>query len=141
MLNLNQNLKVTQYVDAPANTVAHDVAWVDMRDFERILIAYCRTVGTDVTALKVLGNAAANGSGTDVELVADFDSVPDAVGDYAFVEVSAQEIREKGRAAGIDLRYVSLNATNGTAGDTAVVTYVRGAAKHAQADLTADAVA
>ena len=141
MLNLKQNLAVTQYVDAPGNTTAHDVAWVDMRDFERILIAYTRVVGTGVTALKVLGNSAANGGGTDVELAADFDSVPDAVGDYAFVELSAQQIKEKARAAGYEVRYVSLNATNGTAGDTAAVTYIRGAAKHAQAGLTADVVA
>jgi len=141
MLNLKQNLAVTQYVDAPGATTAHDVGWVDMRDFERILIAYCRTSGTDVTALKVLGNSAANGSGTDVELVADFDSAPDAVGDYAFVELSAQQIKELARAAGYEVRYVSLNATNGTAGDTAVVTYIRGAAKHAQSGLTADSVA
>jgi hypothetical protein len=140
---LSEVLKVTQYDFDPDGTSAVDVAWVDMRDYDRIMFLFFRTVGTSDVTVKVLGNSASNGSGTDVEIVALTNAAfgdPDAVGDYVFVEVSQDDLIAASATDGA-CRYVSLNLAFGTGTDEAVVTYIRGGAKHPQSGLTANAVA
>lgn len=141
---LSEVLKVTHYDFDPDVTTAVDVAWVDMRDFDRILFSFFRTVGTSDVTVQVLGNAQSNGGGTDVTIKTATNAAfgdPDAVGDYAFIEASADEIVAAGKAAGIDVRYVSLNLALATGTDEAVVTYVRGGPKFPADSLTANVIA
>jgi hypothetical protein len=122
---LSERLKVTHYDFDPDVTTAVDVAWVDMQDADRILMSFFRTVGTSDITLQVLGNSASNGSGTDVVIKsktnAEFGD-PDAVGDYAFIEVSADELVAASESG---CRYVSLNLAFATGTDEGVVTYVK----------------
>lgn len=129
--------------DPADSTVATDVAWVDLRDYENFLVMVMASAltGLGVTAFKILANAASDGSGTDYEIKAHaVGSAPDAVGDFLVLECSAEEIAQIGAAAGVNLRYVSANLTCANAADEAVVYYERANPRFAYADLTADHV-
>lgn len=129
---LLSQLAITQYDVDPAGdtTSAFDIAWVDMRDFENFAFSFFRTIGTGDVTVKILGNAQADGSGTDVEIKSWTNATfgdPDAVGDYAFGECTAEEIAQEAADAGVEnVRYVSVNIAFTTGTDEAVVTYVRG---------------
>lgn len=134
---IRSRMKVTQYDFDPDGTDAVDVAWVDMRDFGRFLASFFRTVGTsDLDTFRIIANSASDGSGTDV-VVRSKTVDPDAVGDYVFIECTAQELA----ALGDDLRYVSLQVEFATGTDEGVVTYIRSDPRFAYDELTADAVA
>lgn len=132
-------LKITAYHDAPGNTAAHDVGWVDMSNYESFLASYLRTSGTGGLAYKILANSDSAGGGTDVT-VATGTATPDTDGDYCFLEVSAADVQAAAATAGTTARYVSLNLTNATSGDEGAVTYILGRGKGAK-DLTADSIA
>lgn len=127
----------------PDSTNATDVAWVDMRDYGGILIGFFRTVGVSDLTFTVLANAASDGSGTDVTVATKTLTgvQPNAVGDYTWLEVTAEQIRAACEAAGVDGRYISCNLTFGTNTDEGVVYYERYEPRFAYADLTADAIA
>jgi len=132
---------ITLYKFTPGATTATDIAWVDMRNYDSFLIGYLRISGTDTTTIKILANAESDGSGTDVT-VKTMTADPDAVDDYAFLEVTAQEVQEQARLAGVaDIRYVTANCTNGTAGDEGAVVYVLGRPHRKYENLTADSIA
>lgn len=139
---LRSSLAVTQYDHDPDGTGAVDVAWVDMRDYNAILIAFFRTVGTSDLTFTVLANSASDGSGTDVTVkTKTISSQPDAVGDYVFEEVTAEEIAQSATDAGeTGVRYVSANLTLATGTDEGVVTYIRRGIRNYR-DQTADTVA
>ena len=132
---LRAELNCTMYeldAEGPA-----DVAWVDMNEYESILIGVMRSVGTGaLDEFRILANSASGGSRTDVEikdLGATIEATVDAVGDYVWLEASAEEIG----AAGADLRYVSASVGHATATDESVVTYIR-KGKRAYKDQTAN---
>ena len=137
---LSERLKVTHYdEDAATATNAHDIGWVDMKDYDRILVtAFASALtGVGVTAFSIIGNTDASGGGSDVTIVSHaVGSAPDAVGDYLVLECSKDDIV----AAGETLRYVSANITMANAADENVVTYIQ-EAKTAKASNTADVVA
>lgn len=137
---LSERLKVTHYDFDPDVTTAVDVAWVDIQDADRILMSFFRTIGTSDLTVQVLGNSASNGSGTDVVLDTKTNAQfgdPDAVGDYVFYEISADQIVALSESG---CRYVSLNLAFGTGTDEGVVTYIR-EMKTRKASNTANAVA
>ena len=143
---LLSNLAITQYDFDPDADTAVDVAWVDMRDFENFAFSFFRTVGTSaLDTVKILANADSAGGGTDVEIKTWTNAAfgdPDAVGDYAFGECTAEEIAQEASDAGIaNVRYVSVQLEFATSTDEAVVTYVRGGAKRAYDGLSANSIA
>jgi len=129
-------MAITQYDHDPDATSAVDVAWVDMRDYGKFIASFFRTVGTSALTYKILANSASDGSGSDVEIKSG-SAAPDAVGDYAFLECTAEELL----SAGTDLRYVTLNLTLATGTDEGVVTYIRSCPRHSYAGLTSDSIA
>lgn len=140
--DLRSKLKVDHFLSGNASS-AKDMGWVDMRDYDAILITVhaAALTGNGVTAFKILANSESDGSGTDAEIKAHaVGSAPDADGDYLVLEASAEEIREAETAANAQLRYVSANITAANGSDNIAVTYVR-RAKRATRDLTADSVA
>lgn len=141
--DLLANLQVTIYDHDPAggSTDLIDIAWVDMRDSDSILIGLFRTVGTSACVLNVLANPDSAGGGTDVTVKSKTLTAaePDAVGDYTWIEVSQAEIAEADKATGT-ARYVSANVSLATGTDELVVVYIR-KPKHAKLDLTADVIA
>ena len=139
---LKSNLAVTQYDFDPDATSATEITWVDMRDFESFMCSFFRTVGTGTFAMTIIGNAQSDGGGTDVALKSFSGSAPDAVGDYVFLEVTAEEIAQEAADAGVaHARYVTAVCTFGTNTDEGVVTYIRGRSKRPHRALTADVVA
>lgn len=137
--------KITCYDHDPADsTVATDVAWVDMRDYEGIVISvFCSALtGTGPVAFKILGNSSSTGSGTDAVIKTHaLGTAADAVGDYIFLECTAEEIAAASTSTTGQLRYVSANVAMNNAADEAVVTYIRYGARFATEDLTADTIA
>ena len=137
---LSEALKVTHYdQDGTTATNATDVGWVDMKDYDALLVtAFASTLtGAGVTAFSILGNTASDGSGADVTITSHaVASAPDAVADYLVLECNKDEIV----AAGETLRYVSANVTMANAADENVVTYIQ-RAKTLKAGNTADVVA
>lgn len=133
---LSRNI-VTQYDFDPNATTATDVAWVDMRDAGVFTAAFFRTIGSSNLTFKILANSASDGSGTDVEVKAYSGSEPDAVGDYCFLECTAQELA----ALGTDLRYVTASCAVATNTDEGVVTYIRSDLRFPRADATSDSIA
>lgn len=136
---------VTVYDHDPADsTVATDVAWVDMRDYEEItVIAFASALtGSGVTAFKLLGNSAADGSGTDAEIkVHAVGSAPDAVGDYLVLSCTAEELKQASTSTTGAIRYVSANLDCNNAADENVVIYIRSKPRFPRTGLTADTVA
>lgn len=132
------NMAITHYDFDPDGTSATDVAWVDMRDFENFTCSFFRTVGTSDLTYKILANDESDGTGTDV-VIATGSAAPDALGDYAFLECSAEQIVQEASDAGVDnVRYVSMNLTFATGTDEGVVTYVRTNPKRSYSGMTSD---
>lgn len=142
----NANNLVTMYDHDPANsTVATDVAWVDMKDFEGIMIAvFASTLsGNGITVFQIIGNSQSNGSGTDSASIISHgvSSPPVAVGDWLTLECSAEMIRELETNSTGQLRYVTALLTANNSADEAVVVYTRYGAKFPRDGLTVDVVA
>ena len=138
---LRSQLKVTQYDFDPDATTATDIGWVDAQDFDGLLVSFFRTVGTSALTFLIVGNTAADGSGTDTTIkTITLAAQPNAVGDYAFGEVTRGEIMQAAADAGVEIRGVSAVLTLATATDEGVVTYIA-KSLHEKKDNTADVVA
>ena len=138
------NNKVTMYDFDPGATTATEIAWVDMRDFSEATFSFFRTIGTGATTLRVLANAASDGSGTDV-VIADKTltaAEPNAVGDYTFQSITAEQVAQEAADAGVvGVRYVCLELSVATDTDEGVATYILSKPRHAFTGLTADNIA
>lgn len=135
---LKSQLKVTQYLSGDAST-AKAIAFVDMLGYGAILIGVLAAAltGAGVTAFKIVASTVSAGT-NPVDVVAHaVGSAPDAAGDYLWLEVTEEQLKE----VGTDLRYVSAVVDAAHASDNIAVTYIRGLAKNQGADLTADHVA
>ena len=143
---LFSNMAQYAYDHDPANsTVATDIAWVDMRDFQNfaVLLFTSSLGGNGPTAFTIIANADSAGGGTDVVIKSHaVGSAPDAVGDFLVLECTAEEIAQEASDAGVaNARYVSAKVTCQHTDDEAVVVYTRAGAKRAADGLTADVVA
>ncbi len=138
---LSENLAVTAYAMDTGDTSATDIAWVDMRDFESVIMSFVYAHGTaGVTTFLIHANAESDGSGTDA-IMATFDvassAEPDAASDIVHLECTAEQLAGSTTA---NLRYVSAVVTAGNNDQDGVVIYVR-KPKRAFAGLTSDVVA
>lgn len=128
-------------VHEPGDADLNAVKYVDLKDFDSFVAGYLRTAGTDVLDNFQI-SAAQDASGTNKQVIKTSTAQPDAVGDQAYIEIASQEVEQVGVDAGItDLRFVTLEVENATAGDQAAVTYVLGRAHFPGKDLTADVIA
>lgn len=133
---LSRNI-VTQYDFDPDATTATEIGWVDMRDAGVFTVGFFRTVGTSNLTFKIVANSESDGSGSDVDVKTYSGEEPNAVGDYCFLECTAQELG----ALGTDLRYVTAVCTVATGTDEGVVTYIRSDLRFPRQDATADTIA
>ena len=140
--HLLSNLFIKQFDFDPGGTSLTDIGFEDGRDFGSFLFTFFRTIGTSADVMRVIANDASDGSGTDVVVKnKTIAAEPNAVGDQIHLEVSADEIRAAGEAAGEAVRHVSLQVSFATGTDEGVVTYTFGRARHPRQALTADIVA
>lgn len=137
---LTESLAVTMYDLDPDATTTTDVAWVDMRDYDRLLVGFYRVAGTSDATLTIYGNDSSTGDGTDVLLkTKTLTGVqPNAAADYTFLEISADEIVAASESGA---RYVSANMSFATSTDEGIVVYIRAGAKYPQTGLTSDDIA
>lgn len=136
---LTSEVKITQYDFDPNGTSATAVAWVDMKDYSKLLVSFFRTVGTSDLTFLIQASASSDGSLAETIVTKTLTSVqPNAVGDYTFAECLAEQIAQVATTSGKALRYVSAVLTFATGTDEGVVTYVRGGPKFAHSTLTAD---
>lgn len=139
---LSSCLAVTMYeLDAEGPS---DVAWVALDGFSTFMAVVMRSVGTGgLDQFKILGNTAADGTGTDVELADYADvgtlSAVDAVGDTATLEVD-QKIIDAAKSSETPLLGIAVSLGHVTATDESVITYIRGGARTKHALKTAQNV-
>lgn len=135
---LASEIAVTHYDFDPNATTATAAGWVDMKNFSKLLVSFMRTVGTSALTLKIQASASSNGASAEDIVTKTVSSEPDAVGDYLFLECLAEQIANKGATTGKALRYASAVLSFATGTDEGVVTYIRGGARFAYDQLTAD---
>lgn len=137
------NNAVTGYVPGDIST-ASEIGWVDMSDYEGIVVKVnaVNLTGVGVDEFSIVANSESDGGGTDATVDSHaVASAPDAAGDYLFLEVSAEQIRAVETAATGQLRYVTAKIGTANASDRVEVTYIRYGARFAKDGLTADVVA
>lgn len=138
---LSNNLAVTHYDFDPDSADPVKVGWVDMRDFGTFMCSLFRSVGTgNVDGFKIYASESSTGAGTPVEIKVASGIDPDAVGDYAFLELTAAELAHYD-TANVGLRYVSAEIELQTLTDECVVTYIRGNPRYPRDGLTSDVIA
>jgi hypothetical protein len=137
------NAKITAYdFDNAADPV--DVAWVDMQNYRCFTALVFHSVGTSkIDTFSILANAQSDGSGTDITIKAHGgqggSGFLDAVGDYGFLEITAEEVAQEAADAGITgARYVSVSLEMNNATDEAVVVYILSEPRFASQNLSAD---
>lgn len=111
--------------------------WFDMSKFGAFFAAAMSSAltGAGFTLLELVG--ASDAAGTDLAVIKTSGAlVGDAVGDWACIEATAQELRQVGEAAGTNLRYIALRITVANAADEAVVAYIGSRPRAPTADLT-----
>lgn len=136
---IQTKLKVTAYDFDPDATTETDAAWVDMQNFDQLLVMFVRTVGASDVTLEINANTASDGSGDEATIVTKtFSAQPDAVGDHVFLECLAEQIAQQAAEDGKDYRYVSATLSFATATDEGVVVYIRDGARFKYDGLTAD---
>lgn len=140
------NNKVEMFHHAPADAAteqsvkqgATTTTWKDLRDYDGFFVMAMTglLVGNGMIELSIY--AAEDASGTNATEIKTTGAVAaDAVGDYVYVECSAEEIAHVGEAAGYDLRYVAGYIDCHHNDDEIEVVYIRTGAKRAADGLTA----
>lgn len=114
----------------------------DMRDFDAFALAVMNStlVGNGMTQIEIV--AAEDLSGTNVQQVVSKSISPGTptLGDYAFLEIEAVQIREVAAASGKNLRYVAGRITVANSGDKCAVLYQRRKTRRPQLNLSADVI-
>lgn len=108
---------------------------VDMRDADHFMVGAMVTIvaAGGMTKLEIIASAAADMSSPVV--VKDSGTIAaDAVGDQAWQECSAEEIRQLSSEAGVDYRYAAGRITMATATDEAVATYIQTSLRNEKKD-------
>lgn len=143
---LGSRLAISGYVVSADHSAPHDVGWVDMQGYEAFGVrttAFALTgTGLDeADGLTIVANSAFDGTGDEEVIRTHATVAPDAVGDSLWLEISAAQMNQIGRAADKALRYVSAKIHSNHAADDHFVTYVRGFGQFPRSGLTADVIA
>jgi hypothetical protein len=134
---------VTQYYHVPASGSATFLKsnsveiWLNMEQFETLAIiaANAALTGNGLTEVDIYAAPAANNTNAQL-IVASGTLSGTAVGNGAFVECTAAQIKEIAASSGFALSYVSAKITVANSSDTAAVACIRSGAKAPQLNLT-----
>ena len=128
------NIKVDSFVSTSGNNVAKNLNWVDMKNFNRMLITAMTAAGSaaGLTSFKIVACTTSDGLGTVVEIKNHSLAPPLTVSRPGTLECSAEEIKQLGS----NLRYVSAQIISTAATDTVVATYVQTEPRFAHNGLT-----
>jgi len=115
--------------------------WRAMRDYEGFAVLAVQGVLGGNGMIKLSIYAATDASASDpTEIKTTGTIAADAIGDYTFLEVSADDIQQIGKAAGYDFTHVTAYIDCHHNDDEVAVTYVRYGAKHCESGLTAETI-
>lgn len=96
--------------------------------------------GNGITKVEIIGCTGSDGTGS-ITVIKDSGTVAaDAVGDYVFLECTAEELRQEAADAGADLRYYAVRLTNNNSGDEAVISVLATDPRIATSGLTATTI-
>lgn len=139
---LTNEVAQTMYVHNVADaTVATKIAWIDMRGYEKLLVAATLVSGTGLLTAKLYCSGSSTGADTPVLIRAHSDpTVADAAGDTVYLECTAEEIAALADATCVRPRYVALELDCDHADDIVAVSYVRTGGL-AYSGMTADQIA
>ena len=144
------NLAIESYDHDPGATTAVVTSpdggttprWVPLENYYAFGVQARPTVvgGNGIKLLEIV--AATDSSGTNVTVVvAHAASVTDNLNEYVWLETTAIQVNEVGKAAGYNFTHVAARLTMATGTDEANVTYVRALPRFPQANLTATSTA
>ena len=125
-----------------AKSGATATTWKDMRDYTGFAVVATPTVFVGNGMIELSIYAADDDSGTNAtEIKTTGVIAADALGDYAALECTTEEIVQLSAAAGYDLRYVTAYVDCHHDDDEVALTYIRHGARFPQAGLTATTIA
>jgi len=98
---------------------------VDLKEYDNFLVAAIVTAltGNGMTKLEIVANDEADFSGTTVVIKDSGTIAADALGDWAALECTAQEIAQLGAENDVELRYVAGRITVQNAADECAALY------------------
>ena len=150
-VKLFANAMIESFIHMPADAAteqsvkagATTTTWRAMRDFEGFAVIAVQGVlgGTGMIELSIYG--ATDSSGSDaIEIKTTGALLANAIGDYAVLEVSAEDIQQIGKSqtTQLDLTHVVAYIDSQHNDDEQGVTYIRHPAKRRVAGLTATTI-
>lgn len=115
--------------------------WKDLRDYDGFAVIAVQGVKGGNGMIELSIYAADDTSATNaIEVKTTGVIAADAIGDYAVLECTAEEIRQLSSANGYSLRYVTAYIDCHHNDDEVAVTYIRYGAKRAYTGLTATTI-
>lgn len=141
--------KIEQFYHAPADAATEQsvkagataVTWKDLRDYDGFAVLAMTALkgGNGMVELSIYAAESATGTNA-TEIKTTGVIAADAIGDYAALECSAEEIAQLGRASGYALRYVAAYVDCHHNDDEVAVTYIRHRAKNQFTGMTATTI-
>jgi len=117
------------------------VTWKDLRDYDGFAVGACQAVKGGNGMIELSIYAAESATGTNAtEIKTTGVIAADAIGDYALLECTAEEIAQIGRAAGYALRYVAGYIDSHHNDDEQGVVYIRFGCKAQVTGLSATTI-
>lgn len=141
--------KIESFYHAPAAAAteqsvkagATTTTWKDMRDYDGFAVIAMTALLTGSGMIELSIYAADDTSATNaIEVKTTGVIAADAVGDYAVLECSIEEIQHLSQVNGYNLRYVTAYVDCNHNDDEVAVTYIRHGAKRAYTGLTATTI-
>ena len=124
------------------HSAADAEVWLDMKGYSGIWVgAIGVSNGSRVTALSIVADAAADGTDSNVNIVASADTAATHEGGWMQCEATAEQIVQEGEDASKNLRYVGIKVTANAAEDEAAIVVLRYGPRHAYRGLTAGSAA
>lgn len=124
--------------DGTADTL-HYTSWQAMKNYENVMIAvmFADGTGIDTTSGIYLSSSS---SGADILLIKAFanPTTANAVGDWRFAEISAEQIAQAGASAGVVYTHVTAGIKADSGADEFAVTYILWPGRFKFSGLTAD---
>lgn len=122
-------------VSTDGGTTKNYLAMKEYGNFAVLAMTSVSASSSGITKVEILG--ATDSSGTNATVIVDSGTVAaDALQDQVFVECTAEQINEVGKAAGYNFSHVTARLTCSNAGDEAVVLMARFNPRYPQSGLT-----
>lgn len=135
----NPDTTAATVVSIDAGTTKNYVPMLNYSNFWLGVMNHLCTSASGPTLIEIV--AATDSSGTNITVILASSTLACVTqGDFAQIEVSAEQIEEVGRAAGFAFTHVTGRITTSNSGDEQGVCFIRYGAKSAASGLTANSI-